>query len=186
VVEFAQPPVGALKARLVFPPDHVPVPRLTDGLVVTRTESGFIGLLKVMLREAVVATLVVAFAGVVDDTAGGVVSGADPVVNENETLVMELPATSRPLTVMVYGVLYARGLEGVTVTSVLLAVHVGVANVKPGFEVIITDEVSIASSKVTVTGVLTVTLVAEFAGIVETTVGAVVSCCPAPVVNEKT
>lgn len=133
--------------------------------------------------EVFVATLVAAFAGNVEDTVGGVISGAALVVKRQTKLDCKaLPATSFAAVVMVavYCVLAARLAEGTNTTPVPLALTapttcappVAVFTVKL---VMVRLLLSIASEKFADTDVFKLTPVAKFAGEMEETIGGVVS-----------
>lgn len=125
---------------------------------------------------------VAAFAGIVADTIGGVVSGATPVVKfQLKSALSALPLESRTPVVIVamYSVLAARTTDGVKVAELLLAVTVP-AMAKPARDEILkvvglSVVLSIASEKVTVIAELTATAFAALAGEVEDTVGGIVS-----------
>ena len=133
------------------------------------------------------ATPVALFAGEVEDTVGGVVSGAGPVVNFQMKLAPRgLPAASFAAVVMVavYRVFPARLLVGLNVAVVPLTFTVPVtaaplASVKLA---VVSVELLIGSEKVADTEEFSVTPVALFAGEVDDTVGGVVSGA-GPVVN---
>jgi hypothetical protein len=125
---------------------------------------------------------VAAFAGIVADTIGGVVSGATPVVKfQLKSALSALPLESCTPVVIVamYSVPAARTTDGVNVAELLLAVTVP-AMAKPARDEILkvvglSVVLSIASEKVTVIAELTATAFAALAGEVEDTVGGIVS-----------
>jgi len=134
--------------------------------------------LKVAVIAAFTATPVAALAGLVDDTVGGVLSVVVPVVNDSvKAAAIALPAASLAPVVIVarYVVFAAKLLDGVNVAVVPLYVTVPVtplSNVK-----VVVDKVDavMGSLKVAVIAEFSATLVALLAGLVEETVGAVVS-----------
>ena len=134
---------------------------------------------KVADTEEVVATPVAALAGDVEETVGGVVSGAAPVVNCQEKLpVRGLLAASLAAVVMVavYCVLPARGAAGVNVAVVpttstvplTAAPPIVVASVKLA---VVSVAFVIGSEKVAEIEEFVATPVAAFAGDVADTVG---------------
>ena len=125
---------------------------------------------------------VAALAGDVADTVGGVVSGAAPVVKVQLKLAPSAlpPESVAPVVIVaMYGVLAARGKEGVKVAELLLTLTVpGIgtpACVVSAKVLVFSVEFVIASEKVTAMAEFTAMLVAAFAGDVEETVGGVVS-----------
>ena len=141
-----------------------------------------IGLEKVADIEEFSATPVATLAGAVADTVGGVVSGTAPVVKFQVKLAANgLPAESFAPVVMVavYGVLAARGVEGVKVAVLLLTLTVPVIGT-PACVVsvkvsVLSVEFNIVLEKFTVMVEFTAMLIAAFVGEVEETIGGVVS-----------
>ena len=153
--------------------------------------SGFIGSLKLAVISVLMATPVVLPAGLVELTVGAVMSGPAPVVKLQSTaLTMALPATSLApvVTRAEHVVLAGRLLAGVNVATFPLTAYptdpatgapAGHARVK--FAIVIVRGF-IDSLKLAVISVLMGTLLALAAGLVELTVGAVLSGA-APVVK---
>ena len=155
--------------------------------------SGFIGSLKLAVISVLMATPVVLPAGLVELTVGAVMSGPAPVVKLQSTaLTMALPATSLApvVTRAEHVVLAGRLLAGVNVATFPLTAYptdpvtgapTGHARVK--FATVIVRGF-IDSLKLAVISVLMGTLLALAAGLVELTVGEVVSGA-APVAKDQ-
>jgi hypothetical protein len=155
------------------------------------TVNGRIGSLKLTVTSELVATPVSPASGLVALTVGAVTSAADPVVKLQSTaLAKALWAESlTPVLIRATQVVPAgRSPDGVTVavlpltakpTAPVTAVPAGHANVK--FSAVIVTA-SIGSLKLAVIEVLMRTPVTPASGLVELTVGAVVSATP-PVVK---
>src|SRR4029079_5023273 len=142
-----------------------------------------IGSEKVAETEELSATPVAAFAGEVEDTVGGVVSGAAPVVKVQVKLPASgLPATSSAAVVKiaVYCVLPARLLNGTKVAVFPLPVTTPLTAAPPaaGRSVkldVFSVELLIASENVAEMVVFRPTPVSELSGDMSETVGGVVS-----------
>ena len=149
-----------------------------------------IGLEKVADTEEFNATPVVATMGDVEDTVGGVVSGAAAVVKDQEkSAAIGLPAASatRLVMVAVYPVLKPSGTDGVNVAVLPLMLTVP-ATLRPPViatrlkVAVFSVETVIALEKVAEIDEFAARPIAAFAGDVADTVGGVVSRA-APVVN---
>ncbi|GAB4241594.1 MAG: hypothetical protein OHK0028_20140 [Deltaproteobacteria bacterium] len=151
------------------------------------TVDGSSGSLNVAVTADVGATPPAPFAGEVERTAGGVVSAAAPVVNDQvKPVCSALPARSViPLpTLAVYVVPPRSAAEGRNVAVDPLTETVPGTEAPPFFNVkvaVVTEAERTGSLKVAVTGTFTVTFEEPSAGEVESTVGGVVSAAAAVV-----
>jgi hypothetical protein len=201
-------PAASVTPPLIVTVYRVPPARLTDGLNVavllltlnvpdTGAPSAvlarlklvlfsvklFIGSEKVAETDELNATPVVAFAGEVEDTVGGVVSDAAPVVKFQVKLSASgLPAMSSAavVRVAVYCVFPARLFNGTNVAVLLFIVTTPLIAVPPeaGLSVklaLFSVDVVIASENIADTAVFNPTAVSAFVGDVSDTVGGVVS-----------
>jgi hypothetical protein len=153
--------------------------------------------LKVALMPVLLATPVAALAGTFKITVGRVVSASAAVVNVLvKVLASGLPAKSfsAVLSVTVYKVLFANGVGKVGVnTAVLLEGAYSTVPVTAVLSVVLRSDMLLAvtvlgsmlSLKVTFTLVFTLTLPALLRGVMEITVGAVLSAATA-VLNDYT
>src|SRR5512146_2445034 len=183
VVPFAR---GADGVKVAVAPltETVPVtPPLTvnDAAV---TLAGATASLNVAVIAEPTATSVALFAGLVEFTAGGVVSAAAVVVKVQVRLAARwFPATSVTAVVIVavYVVPFARGADGVKVAVAPLTETVPVTPPLTVNDAAVTLAGATASLNVAVIAEPTATPVALFAGLVELTVGGVVSAAAAVV-----
>ncbi len=174
---------AVLPLMLTVPATAAPPAVLTRVKLVVVSVALVIASEKLADTEAFVATPVAAFAGEVEDTVGGVVSEAAPVVNCQVKLAASaLPAASFAAVVMVavYCVPAARLPEGTNSAVVLLVLTVPLTAAPPAVGrrvklAVLSVERVIASEKVTETEELNVTPVAALSGDVSDTVGGVVS-----------
>jgi hypothetical protein len=142
--------------------------------------------LNVAETAVVVATPVALLSGLVELTIGGVVSAPALVVNVHTWLAANaFPATSvmAVVSVAVYVVLLARSDDGVNVAIVPAGLRVTVPVTPPlkVNEAVVTVAGASGSLNVAVSAILTGTPVAPLAGVVELTVGGVVSAGPVTV-----